>query len=77
MHLGLMYAALVETGAITPDGRPLAAKNPEAADFPRNRNDQAMSAIVSAPIGEGTGVSSEPEGAVGCPTEAGMPAVAS
>ncbi|WP_152051221.1 hypothetical protein [Tautonia marina] len=76
MHLGLMYAALVATGAISPDGRSVPASNPEADDRNHNRNGQVMPGVVAALAAEETGVSPELEEPAGCPAEATIPAIA-
>lgn len=76
MHLGLMYAALLKTGAIPPDGRPAPRSNPETGVRNHNRNGQVMPAVVAAPAGKDSGVSPELEEPAGGTAEATIPAIA-
>ncbi|MEW4570543.1 hypothetical protein AB1L88_21995 [Tautonia sp. JC769] len=73
MHLGLMYAALVATGAIPPDGRPVPAPNPG----PRPRNHHAKAGISPEPVGDHAGLACDPEGLAGCSTGSTIEAIAS
>jgi hypothetical protein len=73
MHLGLMYAALVATGSIAPDGRPVPAPNPET----RPRNTQAMPTISPDPMGDRAGLPCDSQEPAGCSAESTIPAIAS